>query len=470
MAIEHIGPAGQRFVDRRVQYDLNHNLALIKVAPDETGKLPTPEEFHAQIASRLHFMPRLRRRLVFPPGGIGPPYLADDPGFELDYHVNIIDGERISDHRAHQILGAMLERPLARNRPLWEVWLIYGLEDGTMAVVAKGHHLVLDGVLGWQTMAAVLLDVSPDGMDVQPEPWDPPPLPDRLAAARESLGNRLRRLRAIVSQLIRALRDPEARGQELEGLRALRRTLREELWPNAPDLPINRPVGMHRQATWVTVSMHDVKAVAHAAKPHATVNDVILAIVSEGLRAQLKAMAHPEPMDAVRVMVPISVMRRTGGRVTFDQRDAFMVLDLDVDEADIAKRLSRICVETPERKGSEAGVIEGLLELVLSLPAPGRDRAFNLIAGARMHNVLLSNIQGVDHALYLRGHEVQAVAALAGLPEGHGLRIVAISAQDHLTFGITVDPNVIPDHEPLKRGITEGLAKLVASVAEPSKD
>ena len=117
--------------------------------------LPAPEAIREQILDRIHFMPHLRQRLIVPPGRLGPPFLVDDPNFDIDYHLIVISGEQVSDARLHQIVGTSMQRPLARSRPLWELQLIYGLDDGGMALVIKGHHLILDGLMAWQGITAI---------------------------------------------------------------------------------------------------------------------------------------------------------------------------------------------------------------------------------------------------------------------------------------------------------------------------
>ena len=174
------------------------------------------------------------------------------------------------------------------------------------------------------------------------------------------------------------------------------RTIRDEVAPRAPRLPINGPIGIRREVSWVALPLPEIKAAAAASAEHVTVNDVVLALVSEGLRELLLSTGLSHPLPSPRVNVPISVARRTQGRVSFDERDAYMVIDMDLAEHDLAKRLVAIRKYTEIRKTREATVIEEMLDVVFMLPNRERERAWRVLASARVFNAELSNIQGIQ--------------------------------------------------------------------------
>lgn len=468
MAIEDIGPAAQRFLDPRAPFDLNHNLAMLRV--EGAGKpLAEPEAIREQILDRIHFMPHLRQRLIVPPARLGPPFLVDDPNFDIDYHLIVIRGEQISDARLHQIVGAIMQRPLARFRPLWEVQLIYGLDGGGMALVIKGHHLILDGLMAWQGITATLVDLAPEGVEIDRAEWAPPPLPTKGEAARHAVAHRAQTVRKRASSMGTSAKDPEQRRRELDTLRAVPQTIRDEVAPRAPRLPINGPIGIRREVSWVALPLPEIKAAAAASAEHVTVNDVVLALVSEGLRELLLSTGLSHPLPSPRVNIPISVARRTQGRVSFDERDAYMVIDMDLAERDLAKRLVAIRECTEIRKTREATVIEEMLDVVFMLPNRERERAWRVLASARVFNAVLSNIQGIQQDLWFRGHPISTIVALGSLPDDHGIRLVALSAQNVLTIGITHSIELILDIGPFVRGVREGLARLAPAQASRSQ-
>jgi hypothetical protein len=293
--------------------------------------------------------------------------------------------------------------PLARFRPLWEVQLIYGLDGGGMALVIKGHHLILDGLIAWQGITATLVDLAPEGVEIDRADWAPPPLPTKGEAARHAVAHRAQTVRKRVSNMGTSAKDPEQRRRELDTLRAVPATIRDEVAPRAPRLPINGPIGIRREVSWVALPLPEIKAAAAASAEHVTVNDVVLALVSEGLRELLLSTGLSHPLPSPRVNVPISVARRTQGRVSFDERDAYMVIDMDLAEHDLAKRLVAIRECTEIRKTREATVIEEMLDVVFMLPNRERERAWRVLASARVFNAVLSNIQGIQQDLWFRG-------------------------------------------------------------------
>ena len=342
-----------------------------------------------------------------------------------------------------------MQRPLARFRPLWEVQLIYGLDDGGMALVIKGHHLILDGLDGLAGHhRPTLVDLAPEGVEIDRAEWAPPPLPTKGEAARHAVAHRAQTVRKRASSMGTSAKDPEQRRRELDMLRAVPQTIRDEVAPRAPRLPDQRPDRDPARGLVGGAPPPEIKAAAAASAEHVTVNDVVLALVSEGLRELLLSTGLSHPLPSPRVNVPISVARRTQGRVSFDERDAYMVIDMDLAEHDLAKRLVAVRECTEIRKTREATVIEEMLDVVFMLPNRERERAWRVLASARVFNAVLSNIQGIQQDLWFRGHPIATIVALGSLPDDHGIRLVALSAQNVLTIGITHSIELILDIGP----------------------
>jgi WS/DGAT/MGAT family acyltransferase len=341
--------------------------------------------------------------------------------------------------------------------------LVYGLDDGGMAVITKAHHVIIDGLLGWQGVLAMLVDLSPDGTPIERQDWTPDPVPSSSDALRHAADRRVQLARERMSRIAGTVMGADGRRKELDTLRALPQTIRDEVLARAPKLPINGPNGMRREVDWTSLPLPAIKAAAKRFPEHVTVNDVVLTVISEGLRDQLLAMGVTDPLPPVRVNVPVSVMRQTEGREQFDQHDSYIVVDLPLAEPDIAKRLEAIvaCAET--RKATEASVIEEMLDLVFMLPGRERERAWQVLASAKVFNLALSNIQGLQQPLYFRGHPIAQVLALAALPEDHGIRLLALSAEDVMTISVTRSPEVVADVAPLLRGIERGMEALGAA-------
>ncbi len=245
--------------------------------------------------------------------------------------------------------------------------------------------------------------------------------------------------------------------------------MRDEVAPRAPRLPINGPIGIRREVSWVSLSLPQIKAATKASAEHVTVNDVVLALVSEGLRELLLSTGLSHPLPSPRVNVPISVARRTQGQVSFDERDAYMVVDMDLAEQDLGKRLVAIRECTEIRKTREATVIEEMLDMVFMLPDRERERAWRILASARVFNAV---------ALEHPGHPAGPVVPRP--PDLHHRRAREPARRPrHPARGAERAERADDRHHPLDRadprrgpfvrGVQEGLARLVPAQASRSQ-
>ena len=236
--------------------------------------------------SRLHLIPRFRKRLQFVPFEQGRPIWVDDDRFDIGYHVRLT--ALPSPGTREQLLtlcNRVQEQLLDRSRPLWELWFVEGVEDGNIALIQKTHHALVDGVSGVD-VATVLLDFTPEPTVLDPPEWhpEPPPSPEKLLI--DTLRERVSEPAEIVPSARRVLRGPRAalhRAQELTG--SLQTLLGRDVV--APRTSLNQRVGRHRRFEPVRIPLDDVKTVRHALG--GTVNDVILAGVSGGLRRLLES-------------------------------------------------------------------------------------------------------------------------------------------------------------------------------------
>src|SRR5919107_4729505 len=145
------------------------------------GPPPSAEDFTGHLESRLHLVPRYRQKLAFPRFEMGRPFWVDDPSFNLDYHVRHTALPRPgSEEQLRQLAGRIFSQRLDRSKPLWELWLVQGLEDNRFALISKTHHSMIDGIAGVD-IASVLFDVTPVPREVDPpdEPWTPSPEPSQ---------------------------------------------------------------------------------------------------------------------------------------------------------------------------------------------------------------------------------------------------------------------------------------------------
>src|SRR3954471_14391367 len=271
------------------------------------GEPPSYPEFVEGIAARLHQVPRYRQKLGFVPFGQGRPRWVDDPTFNINYHVRATALPPPGGEEELRVPAAgVSSQRLDRDKPLWEVWLVEGLDGNRFALLSKTHHSLVDGVSGADLMT-VLFDMARDPGPL-PEPaetWQPRPLPSRSQLLGEALVERGTEPGEIVRTIRHAFRGPrEFARNTLEALGGVSALARGTLRP-APSSPYNGEIGPHRRFTWVRVRLGDIKAIKNSLG--GTVNDVVLATVTGALRRHLHARGVPTQDLTLRAMVPVSV-------------------------------------------------------------------------------------------------------------------------------------------------------------------
>ena len=274
------------------------------------GDPPAYEELVRATEARLHLVPRYRQKLAFVPFGQGRPRWIDDPHLNLSYHIRRTSLPRPgSEDQLRALAGRVFSQPLDRDKPLWEMWLVEGLEPGPdgprFGVLSKTHHALVDGVSGVD-IASVLFDTSPDPPEASqpPPPWTARPEPSSAQLLGEALLERATVPREAARSVRALLRGPRqvarATGEAAVGVGAM-------AWAGKrppPSSPYNVDIGPHRRFNWVRASLADVKAIKNSLG--GTVNDVVLATVAGGLRRHMDRRGA-EQVESLRAMVPVSV-------------------------------------------------------------------------------------------------------------------------------------------------------------------
>src|SRR5688572_4168817 len=222
------------------------------------GPAPSREEFRAHLEARLGRVPRYRQKLAFPPLEAGRPFWIDDPSFNLDYHVRHTALPRPgSEEQLRQLVGRIFSQRLDRSKPLWEIWLVQGLEKNRFALINKTHHALVDGVAGVD-IATVLFDVKPVPEPVSPDsPWVPSPPPSGAELAARGIKELAETPFKLTRRALRAARHPFSTARRAtEALEALAEVAWNFADP-APDVPLNVDIGSHRRFTWTRSNLED---------------------------------------------------------------------------------------------------------------------------------------------------------------------------------------------------------------------
>jgi diacylglycerol O-acyltransferase len=426
----------------------------------------TLEDICRLMRERLPLLPPLRWRLVQVPFGLDYPYWLDDPEFDLDFHVRELalppGGTR--DKLAEQI-ARIVSRPLDRARPLWELYLIHGLEDGQKAMLTKIHHALIDGLSGAEIMG-VLFDLDHAGR----EPPEPAPNGgDRKPTEVEMLTRGLlgfpryplRMIRSLPRALPNLDESPVFSGLPGAGTvakvadRLTRRLGNRETGLlsrtnyKAPKTRFNGRISPHRRFAFGQLDLDEVKDVKN--KHGCTVNDVVVSICAGAVRSWL--LDHDDlPPDPLVVQVPVSV--RTDEEMgTYGNRIMLMSAPLFTNEPDPLRRLDRTGAALAAMKERHRALPADLLQDTNHFIPPAvfarAARATFAIStsgrGRPTWNLVVSNVPGPQFPLYCAGARLVANYPVSVITDGMGLNITVMSYCGHMDFGIVADRDQMPD-------------------------
>jgi WS/DGAT/MGAT family acyltransferase len=423
---------------------------------DGGGLTPSVTRLRESIGGRLKHTPKFRRRLAFPPRGMGEPFWVDDAEFDIRAHVTTLGPKTLTRQQFEDMADGLLSKPLDRNRPLWHVYLAPRLEGGGSGVLCKMHHALVDGKSAVE-VALLLFDMSADAQPEPPGDWIPEPEPGTARLALQALERDARESFRAARDLARLAGSPGRGGGRIaDTLRRAALSVGDDVLRPAPSSYVNVPIGPRRTLVKHRVQIDDLLAIKKRAV--VTLNDVCLAVVAGGMREL--AMARGEPPIPLKVMVPVSLR-------TEDQRDAlgnqisFAFIDLPVQESRPMARLRLVNQQTRAFKDSGRAEATGNLVRGLGiLPPLVRDRAAKAAGSSRIFNLTVSNIPGPRFPLYMLGSQLVEAYPVVPIPEDHALSIGIFTNLDRLFFGIYADPQALPDAADLPGALSVSLLQL----------
>ncbi len=424
------------------------------------GEVPTLEAMCANLAARLTSLPRYSQRLSSErTGGLAWPRWQRDPQYDIHNHVHraALPAPGGDDELCEWAADFFSHR-LDRTRPLWEMALIEGLEDGRWALATKTHHCLVDGV-GSVGVAQLLLDAEPSpppqtftnpAVDESASAW-----PEQLPHAPDAVTDLAKTgARAAAAGVYAALHPRET----LERSRALAELiLRDEIIP-APNASLNVPIGATRRFEIVRASLLEVKEIGHALG--ASVNDVVLAACTAGLRRLLLSRGEPPPQEGLRAMVPMN-LRAGSEQLALGNRVSSLFVELPVAEPDALARLHTIVEHTRKLKSSDAALgTTTMIDLAALAPPLLHTLIARSLYATRLFNLTITNVPGPRIPLYAFGAPLREIHPIVPLAADHAVGVAIFSYNGGIVLGLGADCDSTPDLHVLAEGVGEGFSEL----------
>jgi diacylglycerol O-acyltransferase len=418
------------------------------------------EHFRQHCSARAALIPHFRWKLHSVPMGLDRPYWVEDENFSFDHHIKHIALPRPGDKETLcEVASLLYARHLDRSRPLWEMWLIEGLEDGRYAYLQKFHHCMMDGEGAFKMMEIIC--------DFEAEPSQEKVVDKSISEARAgkvpTVPERSTKAWAHLARL-----PGEAAKNMYDILRP--KVLEQFVWPRKP--PEERPVvptarfngsiSSDRAMTYVSLAMAQLKVV----KTHFSVslNDVVLALVSSATRSYL--LDHDElPAEPLRTNIPVSLRSDSDDQLSNKVTNTTVTLATDLD--DPVARLRAINEESERAKVQAHSGGIGVIEMFQMMPpimvstimeSLPDDQAPQILGA----NLIISNVRGSPVPMYIAGARIDEMYPMSILTAGVGINYTCISYQDQMDFGIVVDPNLMPQQHTLATRLEAALGEYLA--------
>jgi diacylglycerol O-acyltransferase / wax synthase len=423
--------------------------------PPENAARPTFDRLATHIASRLDNAPRYRQRLADVPLALHEPVWVDDEDFDPGAHLR--DAGR---RTLEELIDEVLSTPLARDRPLWEMWLKTDLPDGRIAMVGKAHHCMVDGIAALQ-LANLLLDREPipDHTANGHDGWAPVPAPTPGQRLVRAVAERAEDSAALALAPLKLAGSPRRLRSVPDAARRGARTLAHAVLPPARSSVLNRPGSPARRLERVNCPLDDLRGVRR--RFGVTLNDAMLAVCAGALRRF--ALRRGEPPRPLKAMVPVDV-RGAEDSADTGNRISFLFVELPCHEPDPLVRLMRLNRATSQRKrDGEAADTDAALRALALTPKPVQRALAQAVAHPRLFNLVVSNVPGPALPLYLRGCRLRELYPAVPLADRHALSIGVATVAGRACFGLYADAVTLPDAAALAGDLDAAIGELVAT-------
>lgn len=420
----------------------------------DEGGIDFPTIKHA-IESLLHLIPRYRQKLKWIPYENHPVWI-DDRRFNLDYHIRHTALPRPgNDEQLRALTARIMAQHLDRTKPLWEMWVVEGLQDNRFAFVSKIHHCMIDGASGVD-LAQILMSPDPDYELPNPVPYIPRPAP----SGGELLVDQWQRRLSLPLTAVQGFRDFNQHTDDLRQEVSVRAQALGKLlgyaFQSSSETPLNGRLGPHRRLNWLAMPLDEVKAVRRVLD--CTVNDLVLATVAGAVRTYLtRRRVNPDPLD-FRVAAPVSV-RQDEDRGTLGNKVSSWIVRLPIGEPDPVRRLQDIRAVTRELKESHQALGVSML-MAAAEWTPSQLLSLGARAASGPINMIVTNVPGPQFPLYMLGARLLEMYPVVPLLESTGLGIALFSYNGKLCWGFNSDLDLVPDPAAFVKAIQSSFNEL----------
>ncbi len=434
-------------------------------------------DFKEMIASKLHLVPKFRQRLLNVPMNLDYPYWVDDPNFELDLHLNRVKLPDPSNWKTlRELTSSVFSSPLDLRRPLWSISFIEGIDEipqvpkGSVAIVTKIHHVMIDGASGVGIMGMLFdKDKSEAKKPTAPKPYEPEPLPDEFSLL----------LKSGYSFIKNPLKIPKMISETAYSLiksRAAKKMSAQKDF-NTGAFPVPKTIfngSISPKRTWGTAILSFDRINVLRKLMGVSINDLILAICAGAIRRYLQGR-EKLPLQPLVANVPISI--RVKGSKKMNNQISNMFVQIGTHIENPIERLEFIQEQTILGKAKHNAVgAKSLSKMADSVPfglanlAAGLYSKYNI---KELHrppfNVTITNVPGPREVLYLRGHKIVSIFGLTPVVDGFGLIIAAFSYNGQVSITTTSDANTMPDAGKFSRYMRESANELEKLIKKRGK-
>ncbi len=410
------------------------------------------------VESRLELIPRYRQKLDWVPLEKHPVWV-DDPHFNISYHVRHTCLPSPGSIDQLKCLAArVMSQQLDRDKPLWEFWVVEGLDQGKrFAVIQKAHHCMIDGLSGVDLMY-VLMSPVPEQEFEKAGDWTPRPAPSPIQLLRDEMIGKISAPLQAAAGLPALLSSPlDSAAEFKEKLGAVAEAMSATMYSSSPT-PFNAKIGPHRRFDWLAMDLRRIKEIKN--RLGGTVNDVVLAIAAGAVGRFLEARGVDRRGLFIRANVPVSI-REENQRGTLGNQIALWMADLPVGEISPVGRLNRVRETTRTLKQSKQVLGAQVLSSVSDMTSSTLlSLAVRLSTRSRPFNLVVTNVPGPQADMYMLGARLDEIYPMVNLLENQGLGVALFSYAGTLFWGVLGDWDLLPDLSTFVGGLAESFAEL----------